>query len=345
MVLIAIEEHWNHAAADRGRQGAAGRARTTPAWPSTRWATTSSASTTSATPGSPRWTSRASTWRSCPWRRPGRSRSTRRTPYALSRDANDVAAEAVRRHPTRLRAFATLPLADPAAAVAELERAAALGFVGTMVYGRVGERPARRPALRRRLRRGRGARGCRSSSTRRSRPPAVREAQYTRLRPDDRPRAGDLRLGLAPRGRARRAAADRARHLRPPPGPAARARALGRAAALLARPHRQPVPGRRAGADGVGLRPHERPRHVARGCSARRCCTTRWRSRRPTGCCSRPTTRSSGRPGTTSTRSSPSSPATTSASSSPRATRGPSSGSAGNVSRRQLGGRGADLLA
>ena len=59
----------------------------------------------------------------------------------LSRDANDLAAEAVRRHPSRFRAFATLPLADPSAAVAELERAAGLGLVGTMVYGRVGETP------------------------------------------------------------------------------------------------------------------------------------------------------------------------------------------------------------
>ncbi|GAA3557225.1 amidohydrolase family protein [Microlunatus spumicola] len=59
----------------------------------------------------------------------------------LSRDANDVAAEAVRRHPTRLRAFSTLPMADPEAAVAELERTAALGFVGVMLYGRVGETP------------------------------------------------------------------------------------------------------------------------------------------------------------------------------------------------------------
>ncbi|HEY0239017.1 MAG TPA: amidohydrolase family protein [Friedmanniella sp.] len=59
----------------------------------------------------------------------------------LCREANDAAAEAVRRHPTRLRAFATLPLVDPAAAVAELERAAGLGLVGTMVYGRVGETP------------------------------------------------------------------------------------------------------------------------------------------------------------------------------------------------------------
>jgi predicted TIM-barrel fold metal-dependent hydrolase len=59
----------------------------------------------------------------------------------LSRRANDIAAEAVGRHPTRLRAFATLPMADPTAAAAELERAAGLGFVGAMVYGRTAETP------------------------------------------------------------------------------------------------------------------------------------------------------------------------------------------------------------
>jgi uncharacterized protein len=59
----------------------------------------------------------------------------------LSRRANDIAAEAVSRHPARLRAFSTLPMADPKAAVAELERAAGLGFVGAMVYGRTGETP------------------------------------------------------------------------------------------------------------------------------------------------------------------------------------------------------------
>lgn len=58
---------------------------------------------------------------------------------ALSRRANDLAAEAVRRHPTRFRAFSTLPMADPRAAVAELERSASLGLVGTMVYGRTGD--------------------------------------------------------------------------------------------------------------------------------------------------------------------------------------------------------------
>jgi uncharacterized protein len=60
---------------------------------------------------------------------------------ALSREANDVAAEAVRRHPTRLRALSTLPMAVPSAVAAELERAAGLGCVGAMVYGRTGETP------------------------------------------------------------------------------------------------------------------------------------------------------------------------------------------------------------
>ena len=63
------------------------------------------------------------------------------TAVRLARRANDVAAAAVARHPSRFRAFATLPLPDPAAAVAELERAAALGFVGAMVYGRTGGTP------------------------------------------------------------------------------------------------------------------------------------------------------------------------------------------------------------
>ena len=60
---------------------------------------------------------------------------------ALSREMNDLAVEAVRRHPTRLRAMSTLPMADPGAVVGELERAAGLGCVGVMVYGRTGETP------------------------------------------------------------------------------------------------------------------------------------------------------------------------------------------------------------
>jgi uncharacterized protein len=66
---------------------------------------------------------------------------------AHSREANDEAAAAVAANPTRLRALATLPLADPAAAAAELERAAGLGLVGAMVYGRTGGTPLDDPRL------------------------------------------------------------------------------------------------------------------------------------------------------------------------------------------------------
>ena len=60
---------------------------------------------------------------------------------SLSRELNDLAVEAVHRHPSRLRALATLPMADPGAVAGELERAAGLGCVGAMVYGRTGETP------------------------------------------------------------------------------------------------------------------------------------------------------------------------------------------------------------
>ncbi|GGL92364.1 amidohydrolase family protein [Nakamurella endophytica] len=60
---------------------------------------------------------------------------------SLSRRANDIAAEAVGLHPSRFRALACLPTPDPAAAAAELERTAAAGFVGAMVYGRSGDVP------------------------------------------------------------------------------------------------------------------------------------------------------------------------------------------------------------
>jgi hypothetical protein len=66
---------------------------------------------------------------------------------ALARDANDEAASAVRAHPARFRAFATLPTSDPQAAAAELERCATqLGHVGAMVHGRTGSRPLDDPA-------------------------------------------------------------------------------------------------------------------------------------------------------------------------------------------------------
>lgn len=64
----------------------------------------------------------------------------------LSRAANDLAASAVAAHPTRFRALSTLPMSAPESVVAELERAADLGHVGTMVYGRSGDRPLDDPA-------------------------------------------------------------------------------------------------------------------------------------------------------------------------------------------------------
>src|SRR5258708_2630513 len=55
---------------------------------------------------------------------------------ALARRANDFAAAAVRRHPTRFAALAAVPTADPAAAVAELNRAVGeLGFKGLVING------------------------------------------------------------------------------------------------------------------------------------------------------------------------------------------------------------------
>jgi predicted TIM-barrel fold metal-dependent hydrolase len=58
---------------------------------------------------------------------------------ALSRTANDVAAAAVSSHPSRFRALSTLPMSSPDDVAGELERAADLGHVGTMVYGRSGD--------------------------------------------------------------------------------------------------------------------------------------------------------------------------------------------------------------
>ncbi|WP_194891145.1 amidohydrolase family protein [Catenulispora pinisilvae] len=59
-----------------------------------------------------------------------------RRAVALARQANDELAEVVAANPTRYGAFASLPMQDPAAAVAELERCVAeLGFHGVMLNG------------------------------------------------------------------------------------------------------------------------------------------------------------------------------------------------------------------
>jgi predicted TIM-barrel fold metal-dependent hydrolase len=56
----------------------------------------------------------------------------------IARTANEQALVAVNAHPDRFAAFAALPLSDPTAAVAELDRAVSeLGFKGALINGRV----------------------------------------------------------------------------------------------------------------------------------------------------------------------------------------------------------------
>jgi predicted TIM-barrel fold metal-dependent hydrolase len=57
----------------------------------------------------------------------------------LSRASNDFAVAAVRANPSRFRSLSTLPMSSPRDVAGELERAAGLGHVGTMVYGRSGD--------------------------------------------------------------------------------------------------------------------------------------------------------------------------------------------------------------
>lgn len=70
----------------------------------------------------------------------------------LSRDANERMAAACGAHPDRFRAFATLPMSDPAGAAEELRRCVGEhGFLGAMVHGQTGGRwlddPANEPVL------------------------------------------------------------------------------------------------------------------------------------------------------------------------------------------------------
>jgi uncharacterized protein len=54
----------------------------------------------------------------------------------LAREANDLVAEASKRHPTRFAGFATLPVAEPALAAAELDRTVRdCGFKGALING------------------------------------------------------------------------------------------------------------------------------------------------------------------------------------------------------------------
>lgn len=66
----------------------------------------------------------------------------------IARRTNDAIAEVVFRHPQRFQAFATLPVTVPDAAAQELDRCVReLGFKGTMLCGRVGDRHLDEPAF------------------------------------------------------------------------------------------------------------------------------------------------------------------------------------------------------
>jgi uncharacterized protein len=87
---------------------------------------------------------------------PTTERLARDEAIATARAVNDHAAAAVARHPDRLRAFATLPMPAPEAAVEELERAVReLGFCGALIngttQGRFLDHPIYRPLLGRAL--------------------------------------------------------------------------------------------------------------------------------------------------------------------------------------------------
>lgn len=69
---------------------------------------------------------------------PGVEQSPAEEAIALARAANDAVAEAVRRHPDRLAAFAAVPTPAPDQAADELERAVTeLGFKGAAINGHV----------------------------------------------------------------------------------------------------------------------------------------------------------------------------------------------------------------
>lgn len=67
---------------------------------------------------------------------PGLERVPASDARSLARDINDELADHIRLHSTRFAGFAILPILDPQAAAAELERAVSkLGLKGAMIYG------------------------------------------------------------------------------------------------------------------------------------------------------------------------------------------------------------------
>jgi hypothetical protein len=143
----------------------------------------------------------------------------------LSSAANDTSIAAVSKYPTRFRELSTLPMSSPKHVVDELVRAKGLGHVGTMVYGRSGDRFLDDPDYDEFF----------TAAAELGQPvfihpqipsDALRDASYRGF--------GDLTdLALATFGWGWHLDAAL---LRPTPRPADRARPLGRDAAVLARP-------------------------------------------------------------------------------------------------------------
>jgi predicted TIM-barrel fold metal-dependent hydrolase len=116
-------------------------------------------------------------------------------------------------------------MAGPNAAVAELERAAGLGFVGAMVYGRAGDTPLDDPHYDDLFR---GSRPTAADLH----PPAdpsrtIRQAVYGGFDPMTDLALATFGWGWHVEAAVARFASDRPRHLRPPSRPATRARHWG----------------------------------------------------------------------------------------------------------------------
>jgi predicted TIM-barrel fold metal-dependent hydrolase len=70
---------------------------------------------------------------------PGVEQFDGETAAAVSRETNEILADAVKRHPDRFSAFAVIPTPNPGAAAKELEYAVnTLGFKGTSINGHIG---------------------------------------------------------------------------------------------------------------------------------------------------------------------------------------------------------------
>jgi len=79
---------------------------------------------------------------------PGLDGLGRADALAVARDVNDEFAALAKQHPDRLAALAALPMQDPEAAAAELERALGQGLRGAIMYSNAGGRSLDEPEFR-----------------------------------------------------------------------------------------------------------------------------------------------------------------------------------------------------